>query len=234
VATVSPADAQRLRQAQDGVRALIERDLRALVASLDTTRPEAALAAVREYVPVLVAQYGGSAAAVAADWYDEVRADARIPGRFRAAMDVPDRSTEADATVRRLAGAIFDGDPSAMLPGLLSAIPRLALTGARQTITTSSARDPQASGWQRVTRSGACGFCRMLAGRGGVYREATVHFASHGSCNCAAVPSWDPHAPEVDVTVYRASQRTSTMTPEQRERHRALVRSAVERYAPEE
>lgn len=71
----------------------------------------------------------------------------------------------------------------------------------------------------------------MLAGRGAVYKEATVHFASHGDCNCAAVPSWDQNAPEVDVSLYKASQRTSTMTPAQRESHNALIQRAIDQYA---
>ena len=84
-----------------------------------------------------------------------------------------------------------------------------------------------AVGWHRETRPGACDFCRMLAGRGGVYKESTVRFAAHDDCGCVAVPSWDANAPEVDVMAYVASERTSRMSPAQRERHNQRVRDWI-------
>jgi len=76
----------------------------------------------------------------------------------------------------------------------------------------------------------------MLAGRGGVYRRETVHFAAHGNdCRCAAVPSWDPDAPEVDVRAYVASERMTKLrdraaagdasAQRQLEAHRARIRA---------
>lgn len=239
----SPAEAERLRQAQEGIRRLILRDLRAMFASLDLTRPEDAKRIVAEYVPVLVRQYGEAAAQVAADWYDEVRAAERVPGRFRAAMVVPDETDAVDGTVQRLAGSLFTDSPSAMLTGLTAAAPKYALAGSRATITRSTDRDPQAVGWQRVIRGGACRFCRMLHGRGAVYKESTVNFAAHKTCDCTAVPSWDPGAPEVDVRLYEASQRMSGLrqratagdrsAQRQLRNHAALVQRALDEYAPE-
>jgi hypothetical protein len=231
VTVVSSADAARLRQAQIGVRRLVERDLAEFFGSLNLGRPEAARDALLGFVPVLVAQYGESAASVAADWYDDVRASERVPGRFRALMQESPYQSAVTDTVRRAAGALFSDNPGATLLALSATTGKYALAAGRETITASTARDPRASGWQRVTRGGACGFCRMLAGRGAVYRDGTAHFASHGDCNCAAVPSWDPDAPEVDVTLYRASQRTTNMTPAQRERHNALIERAIGEYA---
>lgn len=228
---VSPAEADRLRQAQIGVRRLVERDLTAFFASLDLSRPEVARDALLEYVPYLVETYGDSAAAVAADWYDEVRSAESVPGRFRALAQPSPYQSAVEETVRRAAGSLFTDSPAGTLTALLAPSGKYVLAAGRQTIATSTARDPRASGWQRVTRVGACGFCRMLSGRGGVYREATAHFAAHGDCNCAAVPSWDPNAPEVDVALYKASQRTTLMGPDQRERHNALIQRAIGEYA---
>lgn len=221
---VSAERARQLRRAQDGVSALVLRDLEAFWASLNLSRPEAARNALLDFTQVLVATYGEAAASAAAEWYDEVRAAERVPGRFRATMVVPDESMAMSQTVHRLAGALFTDDPGRVLIGLASAAPKYALAGSRQTIVRSTARDPRASGWQRVVRPDACGFCRMLRGRGAVYREATVGFAAHKSCHCAAVPSWDPNAPEVDVRLYEASRRTSAMSPDEREAHAARVR----------
>jgi hypothetical protein len=230
---VSRADAERLRAAQAAVRALVERDLLAFWESLDLRRPEAARDALLGFVPFLVERYGEMAAVFAADWYDEVRAAEGVPGRFRAEVAPPAETVAVVETTRRLAGALFTDRPQDMLPGLTSKAGKFALVGSRETVTRAVARDPRASGWQRVTRVGACRFCRMLAGRGAVYREATAHFASHGDCNCAAVPSWDQDAPEVDVTLYRASQRTSSMSEQQKAAHNALIRDALDRYVPD-
>lgn len=230
---VDRADAERLRQAQTAVRRLVERDLEAFWRSLDLSRPERARDELIAFTRVLVASYGESAAGFAADWYDEVRAAARVPGRFRAAVSVPDEGDAVEGTVRRAAGALFTDNPGAGLSSLVAVAPKFALAGSRQTIIRSTDRDPRASGWQRVTRGGSCRFCRMLAGRGDVYRRSSVHFAAHDDCNCAAAPSWDTNAPEVDVDVYKASERTTAMTPAQLERHNDAVRRALDTYAPE-
>lgn len=229
---VSAAQAEALRQAQEGVRSLVVRDLNAFWVSLDLYKPEAARDALLEFTRVLVAAYGESAASVAADWYDEVRAAGRVPGRFRAQMVVPDESVAMAETVHRVAGGLFTDDPSGVLLGLVAAAPKYVLAAARQTIVWSTVRDPRASGWERVVRPDACRFCRMLRGRGAVYKESTVDFAAHKSCNCAAAPSWDLDAPEVDVRLYEASMRTSRMSPAQRESHTEAVREALDRLVP--
>lgn len=224
-------DAERLRLAQAGVRALVERDLREMFPSLNLARPEDAATALRAYVPALVRQYGEVAATISADWYDEVRAAERVPGRFRAVMADSPYQDASEGLARRAAGALFTPSPEDALATLLPSVGKYALAAGRQTIAVSTYRDPRASGWQRVARSGSCGFCRMLAGRGDVYKESTAHFAAHGSCNCAAVPSWDQDAPEVDVEVYKASQRTTGMTPEQKAKHNFRIQRAIGEYA---
>lgn len=186
----SASDVAELRAAQVGVRSLVERDLGAFWGSLDLNRPERARDALLAFAPVLVATYGEAAAVVAADWYDEVRAADRVPGRFRAVMDVPSREVETVATVRRTAEALFTDTPTLMLTGLSAKVGKYALDGSRQTVTTSTRLDPRAVGWRRITRANACDFCRMLAGRGAVYTAATAEFHSHGDCNCAAAPAW--------------------------------------------
>jgi hypothetical protein len=242
----SRAETERLRQAQVGLRSLVERDLRAFWSSLDLNKPEAARDALLRFVPDLVATYGESAAALAADWYDEVRALERIPGRFRAVMDPPNEDVALVETVRRSAGALFTDNPGDALVGITAKAGKYALAGARRTIITSTDRDPRASGWQRVTRAGACRFCRLLAGRGDVYKESTVHFAAHGDCNCAASPSWDQSAPEVDVRLYEASKRTTRLREQaasggkkaasaarQLEDRAAAIQRAMDEYVPE-
>lgn len=241
----SAADATRLRRVQASVRALVEQDLTEFWSSLDLTRPEVARDALLQYVPYLVDQYGDSAAALAADWYDDVRARERVPGRFRALAQQSPYLDAVDGTVRRAAGSLFTDDPAVGLGTLLGTTGKYVLAAGRSTITRSADRDPRATGWRRITRPGACGFCRMLAGRGAVYKESTVHFAAHGGahggeCNCAAVPDFDPNAPEVDVVLYQASQRMtalrnraaagSKVAKRRLQEHSALVQRAIDEY----
>lgn len=70
--------------------------------------------------------------------------------------------------------------------GLRGAATRMTLKGGRDTVTRAAVNDPAALGWERIITAGACGFCSMLAGRGGVYKESTVGFRAHDHCHCAA------------------------------------------------
>lgn len=226
----TPADTLKLRTAQRGIRALVERDLTAFWRTLDLAKPEAARAGLLRFVPALVDTYGTIAADVAADWYDEVRASDQVAGRYRATALMPDETDAVQGTVQRLAGGLWSDAPEDVLASLLGRAAKYALDGSRITVSASALDDPWSSGWQRITRPDACKFCTMLAGRGGVYKEATATFASHDDCNCAAAPSWDPDAPEVDVKAYEASQRTSRMSDVQRAEHNARARDWIASY----
>lgn len=228
--SVSQAEAEAYRQAQVGVRALVESDLSRFWSYVDLSDPERAARAVREYVPLLVRRYGSAAADLAAEWYEVQRDLAGVAGRFVAEPVASPYTDAVDGMVRRAVGGLWTPDPSSTLTTLSASAGKYVLAAGRATIAHNVGRDPSAAGWQRVTRAGSCGFCTMLANRGAVYKRDTVHFASHGHCNCAAVPSWDQSAPEVDVRTYEASRRTTGFTPEQREAHNALIRRAVEQY----
>lgn len=146
-----------------------------------------AYATLFDVVPDVVVSYGEAAAAIAADWYDEVRDGDRIPGRFVTAP-----ADLADVRVEPLVGW---AESTATTPGafevlLLDGLQTRVADWARQTIIGSSLADPGADGWQRVASTTACAFCRMLAGRGAVYSEARVDFAAHDKCLCSATPAF--------------------------------------------
>jgi len=226
-------DVARLRRANDRIVRAVDRELRDLFAALPLNRPERARNALLEYLPVLTDRYGEAAAAVAAEWYDELRAAERVPGRFRATL-APLTAVEAvEGSVRYAAGHLFTDAPAAALGVLRGSLVRHVLDPGRGTVRLSTVRDPRTSGWQRIARADGCRFCVMLAQRGAVYKDTTVDFASHDDCNCAAAPSWDPDAPEVDVRAYQVSRRTAHMSPEQREAHNARAREWMDAYADE-
>lgn len=230
---VSRAEAEAYRQAQAGVRVLVERDLAKFWSYLDLTDPAKVASAVDAYVPLLVRRYGSDAGALAAEWYDEMRSAAGIGGAFRAEATASPYEDAVTPMISRALGDTFAGNPAGTLLTLTSNVGKYVLGASRATITRNTDRDPSATGWQRITRGGGCDFCRMLAGRGDVYKRSTVHFASHAHCNCAAAPSWDSSAPEVDVQLYMASQRTTSMTPEQRDRHNATIRAYLNAHEGE-
>lgn len=87
---------------------------------------------------------------------------------------------------------------------------RHVLDGGRETILAAakasarSGADPALEvRWRRIAGPNACEFCRMLAGRGAVYRADTATFLSHDGCSCVAEPVFGAVGPtpprELDV-----------------------------------
>lgn len=226
----SRSDVEELRREYEKIRAAVVGDLENFWSFVDLSNPDRARNALASYIPLLVQQHSEAAATIAAEWYDDMRAGEGVPGNFRARSEDSPYQDAVDGTVRRAAGSLYTDRPTEALAAIAAKAPKYALAAGRQTIIRSTDRDPRARGWRRVTRAGACKFCQMLAGRGGVYTKSSVHFASHGDCNCASAPEWDQSAPEVDVDLYEASRRTTMMTPAQREHHNALIQRAIDEY----
>lgn len=163
---------------------LASRDLNVIWQQVST----AALAAeaLNDVLPSLVATYGSAAATLAADWYDDVRDEAGAARRFTAIpADIPDPGTGA------LVGwaTTTATDLSALKVLVDGGMQRRIANFSRLTVTGSSIADPSAQGWKRVGL-GRCNFCRMLIGRGAVYREATADFKCHDHCACGAEPDF--------------------------------------------
>ncbi len=184
----------QFERANDGIAALVDRDMAAFFALLDFTRPDAVKADLFDYVPALVSQYGDIAATVAADWYEELREAEGVDGIFRAplAPSVPlDQVNGRIGYATRASGPLFLGD-SATLTAFMSLMANeYALQPGRDTVMQAAHRDNAA--YARVPERGACKFCLMLASRGFVYSKDTVGDSKkfHGKCRCTAMPVWD-------------------------------------------
>jgi hypothetical protein len=181
-------------QANNGIADLVERDLLAFLASLDMGRPSAVQAALFEFVPALVSQYGDIAATVAADWYEELRAAEGVRGRFRAPLApvVPVEQVNGRlGFATRASGPLWAGDAAALSSFLGLMANEYALQPGRDTIVESAHKDNAA--YARVPEPGACKFCLKLASRGFVYSKSSVGDSKkfHGKCRCNAVPVWD-------------------------------------------
>ena len=196
-----------LRSSLIDLSALAEADLRAFWKQFDT--PDKARNALRELLPLLVSTYGIAAATLAADFYDETRAELNVNGRFSAVVDELGDDFGTDELARWGVAPLYAAKPDWKAAETLVAggLQRRIVDRARDVITTSSVADPQARGWQRSASMG-CAFCQMIASRGAVFTQSSVVFASHDNCRCVAVPAFDGR--EVPVKPYTPSLRTAT------------------------
>lgn len=188
---------QLLRQferANDGIAALVERDLAAFFALLDFAKPDAVKLDLFDYVPELVSQYGDIAATVAADWFEELRDAEGVGGSFRAplAPSVPlEQINGRLGFATRASGPLFLGDTATLTAFLSMMTNEYALQPGRDTVMQAAHKDNAA--YARVPEPGACKFCLMLASRGFVYSKSTAGGSRkfHGKCRCNILPSWD-------------------------------------------
>ena len=185
-----------------------------------------------EVLPALGDEYGDAAAALAADYFDEARAEAGVAGDFAPVI------AERPARARWEALARWGVDPLyGEAPAWLSAMELIA-GGLQRTITDqhratvadSAIADPQASGWRRVGVGDTCGFCRMLIDRGAVYGEKGVVFKSHDWCNCVASPSWAPNVRKVIGVPFKYSERKGDWSDERKARENRRVYDYIDAH----
>lgn len=215
---------QLLRQferANDGIAALVERDLAAFFALLDFSKPGAVKLDLFDYIPELVAQYGDVAATVAADWYEELREVEGVGGSFRPSLAPPlplDQVNGRLGYATRPTGPLWTGDSATLTAFLSMMANEYALQPGRDTVMQAAHKDKAA--YARVPEPGACKFCLMLASRGFVYSKDTAGDSKkfHGKCRCNAMPVWDEtrarveygYDPDALYDQYRAAQDAAT------------------------
>lgn len=235
---------EEFRIANAELVAQVEERLERFWAGVETSGPTAGLNALLNFVPLLSQQFGEIAAEIAASWFESLRFDAIDQGLIAAI----ERATSyevvrTDPVILEISAAsasywrhrmATDG-PEVVVSSLKDSTARAVRQSGRQAITVNTDRDPAARGWQRMTRPGACRFCRALASRGGVYTRSSVRFAAHGpKCNCVAAPTWDRDAPEVEAFAYTVSASTARLTDEQRRARQEQISAWLERKFPGE
>lgn len=141
--------------------------------------------------------------AFVAPWPDELRPEvvrgATVAPAIRGVWDAERRgATPAEAKAKGLARAT-------------GSIIKVVADGGRETILGLVAGDAQAVGYQRVTDSDPCAFCRMLAGRGIVkYTRDSAAFQAHAHCGCAAEPAFEGSVISPQNAVYRDQWKAAT------------------------
>lgn len=182
------------RAAQNDAVALAQADLAAFWRTLDHSDARAAADAVQGFLPALVGDYGSVGAAVAADFYDDLRDRAELRRPYRAHVAEPAPEGQARAVARWGVGPLFAANPdtAGALGILADAVQRLVLQPGRATIADNAAHDPADVRWARnPTGPNVCAWCRMLASRGAVYAsKATAGGMTdwHTACWCVPEP----------------------------------------------
>jgi len=190
-------------------------DVRA-VESAAAQDPAVLRAALFAATPLIVSDYGDATSVLALDWFEELREQSPATRPFAPTPRLLVTDDEVSAMVASVTQTMqeltedVERQIEASMSNLELELQKMVASGFRDTIIGNTDDDPDAAGWQRFARSGACKFCLMLAGRGAVYTEASVSFAAHGGCSCVASPSWDADAPRATVMQYVASKRTRT------------------------
>lgn len=206
----------QFEQANNGIADLVEGELLGFLGALNFERPEAVQAAIFDFVPALVSEYGDVAASVAADWYDELRASEGVAGSFRAplAPTVPEAQvSDRLGYATRASGPLWVSDSVTLTNFLALMTNEYVLQPGRDTVMQAAHKDKAA--YARVPEPNACKFCLMLASRGFVYSKSTAGQSKkfHGKCRCNAMPVWDEtrarvefgYDPDALYDLYRAS-----------------------------
>lgn len=215
----SPATVDFLAAQNDLVTVALA-DLTDFWRTLDKSDLAATRDAVLAFLPDLVQTYGEMGAALAADFYEELRdASPDVRRTYSAVMAESSLTVEQmQASTRWALGSLWtEADDAAYreaaaLTNLSGVAKRLALTPARDTVRLNTLQDVDASGWRRLSQGATtCKFCRMLVGRGNVYSADTARFAAHDDCDCTAEPAFgDANFVPVEPVQFMASKRNPT------------------------
>lgn len=205
------ADVEDHRATTLGLSTLAISELVNLWRELDPISDARATAqALREVLPTILTTYGLAAGSVAADFYDDMRAEVAGLAAYTSMTTDPPTDDAAQALIGWGLAPLFERDTTtseglvegdgakvdtAPAPSLERALSRLSggvqravANTARQTIITNARRDPSEVRYVRHASANACAFCAVLATRQAVYRTESTKF--HRSCHCVAVPVW--------------------------------------------
>jgi len=192
-------DARRFAAGLDELVRRARADLDTVWGRLDLSDYKEAERVLAAATQALTDRHGAIGAAVAADWYDDLRGEAGVAGRFTAlAQEGPPPGQIAKIAHYAANQGLWRQNPDGTLTYLDMALDRLVKQAARRTIDESVRHDPAKPRYARVPCGPApCAFCRMLASRGYVYYTAGTagdNWTSfhRGNCHCVPVPQWGP------------------------------------------
>lgn len=155
----------------DDLTTLAVADLNRLLNSLQGSRADVVRDTLLEVMPELLVPYVTAAGELSAVWYEDLRA-AAVGGSFTAITAGDVAPSRIDALVRWGVKPLYNQSDSTPLSLLGGGMQRIIAGADRSTIEANARKDVVSTSWSRVARPDACAWCRMLAGRGDVYRSA--------------------------------------------------------------
>lgn len=167
---------------------------------LDHANAAATTQAAKDLSVALVDEYGTVLGGYAADWYEDVRADAGVTTRFVAAPGSLPPVEQVVGVAGYAMGPLWSErapDPGLALSKLSGGLQRMVVNADRSTVIENVRRDPAAQRWFRYASANACAFCSMLAGVARYREQSTADFKPHDDCHCTAVPTFAGAEPEL-------------------------------------
>ncbi|WP_409430554.1 ADP-ribosyltransferase [Mycobacterium sp. SMC-16] len=143
------------------------------------------LSFVTDAYPQLITPYLAGASTLTTTWYDEQPAAPLATGAAPFIAE-PAELAPIDQLAISARWAMLQANP---LTQLRRTGTRAVFTASRDTVVANAARE--GIRWARHASANACGFCRMLATRGAVYRSQELAQKAHDGCHCLAVPDRD-------------------------------------------
>lgn len=166
-----PAAPETYRRAQAALSSRAVADLRKVWPRLLTMRPDHVPEALALVLAEVTDKYGSASAALAAEWFEEMRASAGVSGAFRAQAAALPSTERLEILSRWGIGPLFGDspDPVAARNKVFGGLARQVLGVGRDTLMGAIAADPSGPRYARHASANACAFCALLATRGAVY-----------------------------------------------------------------
>lgn len=190
----SKKDLIAYRHSLDKLVAAARKDLERAWPTIRRLTPEAARDALADLMLGLTDTYGNAAAAVAAQWFEDLRPSKLGP--FKTTLAKPAPVGQVDGVTGWATRHLWNGDPENTRRDLHNAMQRLVEQPARDTIEENGKRDKRGRPrFARVPSGGkTCAFCFMLASRGFVYGSTKKAGGDgnkfHDDDRCMIVPGW--------------------------------------------
>lgn len=200
-------ETERYYLTQAALGGFVASQVAAAPVDLDPLNLAETFADLRTVAAGIGAEFALSAIGDAVDYYEDFRYAQGVRDRFRVPLIEVPTEAEIEAAIREATAELFDAvevvadelylaQLTLQLQAEAEAITRDAVVNAgRDQVFEAMFADALTTRWVRVTRTGACSFCRMLAARGPVYKGKTVKFRAHtvingrgGVCQCTAEP----------------------------------------------
>ena len=170
-----PATPETYRRAQAALSARAVADLRKVWPALLTMRPDKTAEALALVLAEVTDKYGPASAALAAEWFEDLRDTAGAARSHSAWAAATPSSERLEVLARWGVGPLFGAapDPVTALNLVSGGLARQVLSVGRETLMESIASDPAGPRYARHASANACAFCAMLATRGPVYTSET-------------------------------------------------------------